>query len=137
MTFRVISKSASDAILADSNAMTEARILVVSDIHYAAATEQSREGYEANSIKSRFGRCALKLFRDRIWLQHPTRQNHLLDQFVSAVGDADLVVANGDYSCNTGFVGVADDAAFESAQVCLTILRKKFGSKFQATIGDH
>ena len=30
-----------------------------------------------------------------------------------------LVIANGDYSCNTASVGVSDDAAFQSARECL------------------
>ena len=117
--------------------MAQARILVISDIHYAARAEQAREGYEVNSINHRVGRVALKVFRDHIWLRQPTRQNHLLDKFLSAANTVDLVIANGDYSCNTGFVGVADDAAFESVRTCLSILRQKFGPKFHATIGDH
>ena len=124
-------------VLAHSKAMTESRIFVVSDIHFAAATEQSREGYEANSVDNLIGRFALKAFRDHIWLPQPTRQNHLLDSFLTAAENADLVVGNGDYSCNTGFIGVADDAAFESAEACLRILRSRFSSRFHATIGDH
>lgn len=47
------------------------------------------------------------------------------------------MVANGDYSCDSAYVGISDDAAFQSAQICLNKLRGQFGERFQATIGDH
>ena len=46
-------------------------------------------------------------------------------------------MANGDYSCNSGFVGVSDPAAGQSAQECLGKLRAKFGDRARSTIGDH
>ena len=49
----------------------------------------------------------------------------------------DYVVANGDYSCNSAFVGLSDDASFESARECLGKLRQRFGDRFRATYGDH
>jgi len=49
----------------------------------------------------------------------------------------DWVVTNGDYSCDTEFVGVCDAAAFESARQCLTKLRDRFGAKLRSVIGDH
>jgi hypothetical protein len=48
-----------------------------------------------------------------------------------------LVIANGDYSCDSAFVGVSDDAAFASAQQCLEALREKFAPNFRAVCGDH
>jgi hypothetical protein len=63
--------------------------------------------------------------------------NHLLDWFIEENKEADLVIANGDYSCDTAFVGVSDDAACESARACLEKLRGAFAGRFQATIGDH
>jgi hypothetical protein len=65
------------------------------------------------------------------------RQNHLLDKFFEQAGPADLVIANGDYSCDTGFIGVSDDAACQSTRECLAKLRDRFGSKFRANFGDH
>jgi hypothetical protein len=47
------------------------------------------------------------------------------------------VVANGDYSCDSIFVGLSDDAAFESANECLGKLRARFGSRLRVTLGDH
>jgi hypothetical protein len=61
----------------------------------------------------------------------------LLDWFLAHAGDAELVVANGDYSCDSAFVGVSDDAAAQSAALCLGRLRERFGAAFQAVIGDH
>ena len=47
------------------------------------------------------------------------------------------MVANGDYSCDSIFVGLSDDAAFESASECLGKLRARFGSQLLVTLGDH
>lgn len=112
-------------------------ILVVSDVHYACAAEQARRHHEIRAIKNPVTRVALKLFRDYIWLRNPYDQNHLLDQFMERTGQPDFVVANGDYTCNTGFVGVADNAACESAKECLGKLRARFGKNFRANFGDH
>jgi hypothetical protein len=38
----------------------------------------------------------------------------------------DYLVAGGDYSCNSGFIGLADPAAFASAAECLKKLRAQF-----------
>src|SRR5438045_270014 len=77
------------------------------------------------------------MHRRYIWLHEPCNQNHRLDTFLSRAAGFDYLVANGDYSCNSGFVGVSDDAACQSARECLAKLREKFGPKFQATYGDH
>ena len=61
----------------------------------------------------------------------------MLDRFLRETAEVDLVVANGDYSCDSAYVGISDDAAFQSAQLCLNKLRGQFGDRFQATIGDH
>ena len=53
------------------------------------------------------------------------------------VGPVDGVIGNGDYSCDSAFIGVSDDAACQSAEECLAKLRAKFGGTFRATIGDH
>ena len=62
---------------------------------------------------------------------------HLLDEFLARADSPDVVVTNGDYSCDTEFIGVCDDAAFESARECLAKLRVRFGPKLQSAIGDH
>lgn len=113
-------------------------LAVVSDIHFACAKEQARgDDYESAAVKNPLARGFLKFYRRFIWLHQPMRQNHLLEQFFQRVGSPDFVVANGDFSCDTGFVGVSDDAACESAKECLEKLRARFGNNFRATYGDH
>ena len=70
-------------------------------------------------------------------MRQPLDQGAQLNHFLETVGPVDYVVANGDYSCDSGFVGVSDDAAFESAQECLGKLRTRFGDRIRFTIGDH
>ena len=65
------------------------------------------------------------------------RKNHLLDQFLERGADFDYVIANGDYSCNSAFVGLSDDAACQSARECLGKLRQRFGANLRANYGDH
>lgn len=111
---------------------------VVSDIHYASAAEQARGGdYELRAVSNLAQRLLLKAYRHFIWLRHPLQHNALLDTFLNRVGPVDGVVANGDYSCDTGFVGVSDDAACQSARECLGKLRNQFSPAFRATFGDH
>jgi len=113
------------------------KLFVISDTHYASAAEQARCDYCNKVISHPLRRIFVRAFRHFIWMRDPFGHNHLLDNFLSAASSADLVVANGDYSCDSGFIGVADDAAFESAQECLSKLRAQFRDKFHATIGDH
>src|SRR6266446_2707056 len=111
---------------------------IVSDIHYASAAEQSRgNNYEWRDIANPALRVLVRLHRRFIWLRQPLKQNHLLDKFLEQADGLDYVIANGDYSCNSAFVGVADDAACQSARECLGKLREKFGPRFRATYGDH
>jgi len=112
-------------------------ILIVSDIHYACDAEKQRRGHEARIIANPLLRGAVKVYRHHIWLRDPFAHNHLLDDFLARVDSPDLVVTNGDYSCDTEFIGVCDQAAFESARQCLTKLRGRFGPRLQSVIGDH
>jgi hypothetical protein len=117
--------------------MSRKTILVVSDIHYACEAERLRHGHELHVVKNWFARTFVRLYRDHFWLRNPTEHNHLLDQFFLVAPQADYVVANGDYSCNTAFIGVADDAACQSARECLSKLRGRFSPNFSETFGDH
>src|SRR5436190_5788791 len=112
-------------------------ILIVSDIHYASDAEKQRRGHETRIIANPLLRGAVKVYRHHFWLRDPFAHNHLLDDFLARADSPDLVVTNGDYSCDTEFVGVCDEAAFESARQCLTKLRDRFGPKLQCVIGDH
>ncbi|HEX5221797.1 MAG TPA: metallophosphoesterase [Verrucomicrobiae bacterium] len=114
------------------------QIAVLSDIHYAGPREQAEgDDYETRVIANPFLRFALRLYREHIWLRYPLRQNGQLDRFIAAVPAVDYVIANGDYSCNTSAVGLSDDAAMESAQLCIGKLRSKFGERLRLNFGDH
>jgi hypothetical protein len=113
-------------------------IAILSDIHYAGAAEQSRgDQYELNAIANPALRLVARASRRFIWLRHPLKQNHLLDEFLFAAGKADHVIAVGDYAYDANSVGISDDAACLSAQECLAKLRQKFGPAFHAIFGDH
>jgi hypothetical protein len=119
-------------------AMGTCTLGILSDIHYAAAAEQARgHDYELRTIRNPRVRTLARLYRHYIWLREPLRKNHLLDQFLERGADFDYVVANGDYSCNTAFVGLSDDAACQSALECVGKLRRRFGAKLHANCGDH
>ena len=112
-------------------------LAIASDIHYAGAAEQARGEYCLCAVANPVQRLAIKLYRHYFWLRDPFAHNHLLDTFISQTAGADLAIANGDYSCDSGFVGISDDAALASASECLQKLRAGFGPNLRATCGDH
>jgi len=114
------------------------RLAIVSDIHYASAAEQARgDDYEYRDLKNPLIRNFVKYYRRFIWLRYPLRQNHRLEVFLQRAATPDFVVANGDYSCNSAFMGLSDDAALQSAKECLGKLRDRFAPNFAASFGDH
>jgi hypothetical protein len=113
------------------------RIVIVSDIHYASEGEKARRGHEGRVIRTWPQKLFARLFRRLIWLKDPLAHNHLLDDFCLAAGEPDLTVANGDYSCDSAFVGVSDDAACASARIVLERLRGRFPDRLAAIFGDH
>ncbi|HWQ93630.1 MAG TPA: hypothetical protein VN673_18355 [Clostridia bacterium] len=118
--------------------MASTTIAIVSDIHYACEAEQARgEDYEYQGLHNPLLRLLLRFHRHHIWLRQPLQHNHLLDAFLNRTESAEYCIANGDYTCNTGFAGVSDAAACESVRQCLSRLRARFGDKFRATFGDH
>jgi hypothetical protein len=111
---------------------------ILSDIHYAGPAEQARShDYELQGIPNPLTRSLARFFRHYIWLREPMQKNHLLDRFLERSADFDYVIANGDYSCNSAFVGLSDDAACQSARECVGKLRARFGSNLRANYGDH
>ncbi len=113
-------------------------VTIVSDIHYAGAAERARgNDFEMEAIANLLLRFLARLYRHFIWMRKPLDQGLQLDRFLKKVADTDCVVVNGDYSCDSGFVGVSDDAAFQSAQECIGKLRARFGDQLELTIGDH
>jgi hypothetical protein len=112
-------------------------VVVVSDIHHAGAAEQARRGFEARSIPNPFQRLLAQTYRRFIWLRDPLAHGEQFDKFLAAAGQPDLVVANGDYSVDSGMTGVADEAVFQSVQECLGRLRSRFPGRLLPIIGDH
>jgi hypothetical protein len=113
------------------------RIFVLSDVHYASDAEKARIDYCYNSVRNPLVRFTVRLYRHFFWQRDPFGHNHLLDKFVAAARDADLVIANGDYACDSAFIGVADNPTLQSATECLTALRAHFKQRLHALIGDH
>ncbi len=109
----------------------------MSDPHYASAAERARTNFEIVGISNPFARIGVRLWRRLIWLRDPFAHNYLVDRFIDEAGEPDWVVANGDFSCDSAFIGVADPAARESARECLAKLRGRFGDRLLATMGDH
>lgn len=112
-------------------------MLVMSDIHFACDAEKDRRGHESRVIGNPWLRRAVSVYRRFIWLRDPFAHNHLLHRVIDLAGEPELVVALGDYTCDTAFIGVADEAAFLSARECLDTLSTRYGDRFLAVIGDH
>jgi hypothetical protein len=111
---------------------------ILSDIHYAAAAEQARgHDFELRTISNPLHRALARFYRHHIWLREPLRKNHLLDQFLERGAGLDYVIANGDYTCDSAYLGLSDDAACQSVLECLGKLRQRFGVKLRANFGDH
>src|SRR5512139_3481902 len=114
------------------DAMRPCTLGIVSDIHYASAAEQARgRDFEFRTIANPLARACARAYRRFLWLREPFRQNHLLDRFLEVRETFDYVVANGDYSCDTAFVGLSDDAACASARECLGKLQRRFGDRLR------
>lgn len=113
------------------------RLAIISDVHYASAAEKARGETFLSAVPNPFRRWLVKQYRHRIWLRDAFGHNHHLDHFLTATRDSDFAVANGDFECDTAYVGVSDEAAFQSASECLGKLRTGFPGRFQGTFGDH
>lgn len=110
------------------------RLLVVSDIHYAGPGEQARKGYHTRGIGNPLKRAAIHLWESSVW---DTDHNRVFDQFLTRDLDHELIVANGDFSRDSGFIGLADVAACQSATECTQRLGDKFGNRLRLVMGDH
>ena len=122
----------------ETRAPRDVAVAILSDIHYAGPAERARgEDYEMRIIANPLLRVVARAYRHLIWMRHPFDQGRQLDRFLTEIQPVDYVVANGDYSCDTEFVGVSDPAALQSARECLDKLRAKFGDRAYFTLGDH
>ncbi|MBU6409281.1 MAG: metallophosphoesterase, partial [Verrucomicrobia bacterium] len=117
---------------------TDATVAIISDIHYAGLEERARgEDYEFQAIANPFLRRLARAYRHNVWMRHPFSQAKQLERFLARDIGADLLIANGDYSCDTAFLGLSDPAAFQSASECVHLLRARFGERVLFTLGDH
>jgi len=112
-------------------------LVVVSDIHHAGPAERARRGFESRSIPHPFQRVLARTYRRWFWMRDPFCQPGQFDRFLEAAGEPDLLVANGDFSVDSGFIGLADPAVFETVRHCVERLRQRFGERFYPVIGDH
>ena len=118
--------------------MTETQtVSIISDVHYASAAERGRVNYEWVGIANPLTRLAIIVWRRLIWLRDPFAHNYLLDRFLERAGEPHVVVANGDFSCDSAFVGLLDAAARQSAEESVGKLRNRFGERLRTVIGDH
>lgn len=115
--------------------MTE--IAIISDVHHAGPLERERHDYPYQGIASPLRRFLTWQFRHWIWQRDPFAHNDLLDRFIEANAGAAVVIANGDYSCDSMGIGVSDPPSYESAAICLQKLRQAFGGRFHPVMGDH
>jgi hypothetical protein len=119
-------------------AQGDVTIAILSDIHHAGPAERARgEDYEFRTIANPLLRAFARAYRHLIWMRHPLDQGRQLDRFLAETGPVDYLVVNGDYPCDTAYVGVSDPGSFQSAQECLGKLRAKFGDRARFTFGDH
>ncbi len=113
------------------------RLLVVSDIHWASSAERARAGHEARVVSNPFLRWTAGAWRRWGWLAEPHTHNHRLAAICERAGPVDYVLANGDFTLDSAFVGVSDDAALASSAECLSQLRQVYGPRLRTIIGDH
>lgn len=113
-------------------------IVIISDIHNAGDAERTcGQDYELRAIRHPLLRAAVKFYRHYYWMRRPLDQGRQLDRFLKLKVAADYLVANGDYTCDTGFVGVSHAAARQSVAECLGKLRVQFGDRARFVMGDH
>lgn len=113
-------------------------IVILSDIHYAGAAERARgNDYELRAIRRPLLRLLVTFYRHFYWMRYPLEQGRQLDRFLDRHVQADYLIGNGDYTCDSGFVGVSDPAAKESVAECLHKLRAQFGDRTRFIMGDH
>ena len=109
----------------------------MSDFHWAGPAEQARSGHETRVIKNPALRWAASAWRRWVWLAEPHRHNDRVQAICDRAGPVDRVLANGDFTLDSGFVGASDPAALASSAECLAVLRQTYGSRLLTTIGDH
>jgi hypothetical protein len=113
-------------------------LLILSDIHYAGASERARgSDYELRAIQKPLVRALARVYRHYVWMRDPFARSPQLNVFLKKAEPADIVIVNGDYTCDSALIGLADPASLESAVECLGKLKTKFGDRLHLVMGDH
>ena len=112
-------------------------ILIASDLHYAGPAERARPHFESTLILNPVLRALVRLYRKYIWMAEPLDHYDMVKKLIAEAGQPDFTVLIGDYSCDSAFVGISDDAVFASVQDCLERLRVVYEPHLAITIGDH
>jgi len=81
------------------NPPRDIQLILLSDIHYAAAAERARgNDYEIRVIQNPLVRAFARLYRNFIWMRHPLERGRQLDRFLAECGPAEHVIVNGDHA---------------------------------------
>lgn len=113
------------------------KLLVVSDLHWSGPGERQRRETSSEAPINPILRTVEQVWRESIWLRDPFAHNDKLNRIIALNPSADWVIANGDYTVDSAFVGLSDEAACESAELCLQTLRTAYGERVLAVVGDH
>ena len=120
------------------NPPRDIQLILLSDIHYAAAAERARgNDYEIRVIQNPLVRAFARLYRNFIWMRHPLERGRQLDRFLAECGPAEHVIVNGDHACDSAFIGLSDPASLASARECFDKIKAKFGDRAHFVFGDH
>ncbi len=111
---------------------------ILSDIHYAGPAEQARgHDYELRAIPNPRG-CVPSLVRSVTTSGCASRWARTISSTSSWRGPAsDYLIANGDYSSNTAFVGAERRCRLPKRAGMPGKLRQRFGANLRANFGDH
>ena len=114
------------------------RVLVLSDAHYAGPAEQARgRNFEWAGAPWSPGRLVVQMIRHWIWMRNPLAHNHQLAACLAQTGQPDLVVANGDFSCDSAAIGLAEliNSLVEALCWSSQLARVQTGAKLQELRG--
>jgi hypothetical protein len=121
------------------------RIAVLSDLHVLGLRETERSRRIARDLGAdrafahRTLRRGLHRVRSRFWNRRADDREAC---FLRALDDLallhpDWIIANGDYSGDTGGIGLSDPRVFESVARVVDLLRRSFPERCLFTFGDH
>ena len=117
--------------------MRSYKIVILSDIHYASKKEQNEGENEIHKMRNPVLKLIAFIFRHFFWMRHPYAHNNKLFQFLTVAPDADLVVACGDFSCDSANIGASYPPVKESITDAIYFIQERFKDNFLPIHGDH